>query len=135
MCLHHSWFTSLSPLFNHCKVILEDDSSIPATSTGCVHVHMHARGRWIMSVLQDILYAPDLSANLLSISHLAHCGTKVHFVGKACHVYDKTKSPILEGKLHNELYIMRMHADGPVTAKVATLVSRPENASDFETPT
>jgi hypothetical protein len=91
---------------------------------------MHARGRWIMSILQDVLYVPDLSANLLSISHLACRGAEVHFISEACHVYDKTKSPILEGKLHNNLYIMQMHVDGPVTAKVATLASCPENASE-----
>ena len=130
MCSHRSWFTSLSPLSNHCKVVLGDDSSILATSTGRVRIRMHAKGRWITSVLQDVLYVPDLSANLLSVSHLARCGAKVHFVGEACHVYDKTKSPILEGKLRNDLYIMRMHADSPVMAKMVTLASRPEDASE-----
>ena len=129
MCSHHSWFTSLSPLSNHCKVILGDYSSIPATGTGHVYVRMHARGRWITSVLQDVLYVPDLSANLLSISHLACRGTEVRFVGKACHIYNKTKSPILEGKLRNDLYIMQMHTDGLVMAKVATLASHLKNAS------
>jgi hypothetical protein len=130
MCSHHSWFTSLSPLSNHCKVVLGDDSSILATGTGCVRIRMHAKGRWITSVLQDVLYVPDLSANLLSVSHLARRGAEVCFVGEACHVYDKTKSPILEGKLRNDLYIMRMHADSPVMAKMVTLASRPEDASE-----
>jgi hypothetical protein len=130
MCSHCSWFTSLSPLSNHCKVVLGDDSSIPATGTGRVCIRMHTKGRWITSVLQDVLYVPDLSANLLSVSHLAHCGTEVCFIGEACHVYDKTKSPILKGKLCNDLYIMQMHADSLVMAKMATLVLHLENASE-----
>src|SRR6266851_1184043 len=129
MCSHHSWFTSFNPLSNHTKVVLSDNSSIPAIATGHEHIHMHAKGRWITSVLQDILYVPDLSTNLLSVSHLARRGAKVRFVGKACHIYDKAKTLILEGKLHNNLYIMRMHADGPITAKVVTTTPHPENAT------
>jgi hypothetical protein len=130
MCSHRSWFTSFSPLSNHTKVVLGDDSSIPAIGTGRIRVCMHAGGKWITSVLQDVLYVPELSTNLLSVSHLARCGAKVHFVGKTCRVYDKTKTLILEGQLRNDLYIMRMHVDGPVTAKVATTVPHPKNGTE-----
>jgi len=34
MCSHHSWFTTYSPLSNQTKVILGNDSSIPAIGTG-----------------------------------------------------------------------------------------------------
>jgi len=84
---------------------------------------MHAKGKWVRSVLQDALYVPDLHGNLLSVSHLARRGTEVPFVGEACHVYDKAKSLILEGKLRNDLY-MHMQVDGPVTAKVTVLDMR-----------
>jgi hypothetical protein len=52
----------------------------------------------------------------------------VRFVGEACHVYDKGKSLVLEGKLCNDLYVMQMRPDGPITAKVVTVASNPENA-------
>ena len=127
MCSHRSWFTMYSPLSNQTKVILSDDSSIPAISTGRVCVRMNAKGKWVTSVLQDVLYVPDLSTNLLSVSHLTCCGAEVRFVGEACHVYDKGKSLVLEGKLRNDLYVMQMRPNGPITAKVATVVSNPEN--------
>src|SRR6266851_7780010 len=129
MCSHRPWFTSFNPLSNHTKVVLGDNSSIPAIATGHVHVHMHTKGRWIISILQDVLYVPDLSTNLLSVSHLTHCGAEVCFVGEACRIYDKAKTLILKGKLRNDLYIMRMHADGPIMAKVATTTPHPENAT------
>ncbi len=75
---------------------------------GHVHVYMNAKGKWITSILQDVLYVPDLSTSLLSVSHLAHHGTEVCFIGKACCVYNKGKSLILEGRLCNDLYIMQM---------------------------
>jgi hypothetical protein len=113
--------------------MLGDDSSIPAIGTDCVHVHMHVRGMWITSILQDVLYISDLSTNLLSVFHLACHSTKVCFIGEACYTYNKAKLLILEGKLRNDLYIMQMHVDGLVIAKIATLTLLLENAS--ETPT
>jgi hypothetical protein len=88
---------------------------------------MYAKGKWVTSVLQDILYIPDLSTNLLSISHLAHYGAEVHFVNEACHIYDKGKLLILEGKLCNDLYVMQMHPNSPITAKMVTTASCPDN--------
>jgi hypothetical protein len=78
---------------------------------------MNAKGKWVTSALQDVLYMPNLSTNLLSVSHLACCSAEVRFVGEACHVYDKGKSLVLEGKLHNDLYIMHMRPDGPIMAR------------------
>jgi hypothetical protein len=89
---------------------------------------MNTKGKWVTSVLQDVLYVPDLSTNLLSVSHLAHHSTEVCFIGEACYVYDKGKSLILEGKLRNNLYVMQMCPNGPITAKVVTIILNPENA-------
>jgi hypothetical protein len=80
---------------------------------------MFANGRWINSILQNVLYVPDLYGNLLSVSHLAQCGAEVHFLSEACQVYDQCKSLVLEGGLCNNLYIMNMQVTDYVTAKVA----------------
>jgi hypothetical protein len=121
---------SFSPLFNHTKVVLGNDSSILAIGTGCVHIHMHTRGKWIMSILQDVLYVSKLSTNLLSVSHLARHHAEVRFIGETCHIYDKAKTLILEGWLCNDLYIMRMHVDSPVTARVATTTPHPKDRTE-----
>jgi hypothetical protein len=123
MCSHRSWFTSFTPLSNHTKVVLGDDSSIPATGTGRIRVRMYAEGKWIKSVLQDVLYVPDLQGNLLSVSRLTSRGAEVRFVDKSCQVYDRQKSLILEGNLQNDLYVMRMQANR--VAKLATLDTQP----------
>ncbi len=88
MCLHQGWFTHFTLLSKHTKVILSDDSSIPAMGTGCVKVHMFTKEKWIKSILQDVLYILDLYGNLLSVSHLAWHGAKVCFLRENCHMYD-----------------------------------------------
>jgi hypothetical protein len=80
---------------------------------------MFANGKWINSVLQDVLYVPDLHGNLLSVLHLTCRGAEVHFLREDCHVYDRRKSLILEGGLWNNLYIMKLQVIGPVTANIA----------------
>jgi hypothetical protein len=82
---------------------------------------MLANGKWINSILQDVLYVPDLYGNLLSVSHLAWHGTKVRFLGKACQVYDQRKYLILEGGLCNNLYVINMQVTNYITANMAHL--------------
>ena len=80
---------------------------------------MFANSKWINSVLQDVLYVPDLHGNLLSVSHLVRHSAKVCFLGEDCHVYDRRKFLILEGGLRNNLYVMKLQVSSPVTANVA----------------
>ena len=121
MCLHQTWFSHFTPLSRHTKVVLGDNSTIPAIGTGCLNVRMFAKGRWINSVLQDILYVLDLYGNLLSISHLMRHDAKVCFLGEDCHVYDQCKSLILEGGLCNNLYIIKMQVANLVATNIAIL--------------
>ena len=120
MCSHHSWFSYFAPLSWHTKVILSDNSTIPATGSGHLNVKMFTNGKWSNTVLQDVLYVPDLHRNLLSVSHLAWHGTNVLFSSKACQIFNHRKSPILKGGLHNNLYIKNMQVTNYVTADMAT---------------
>jgi len=121
MCSHCTWFSNFTPLSQHTKVILGNNSAIPTVGSGCLNVKMLANGRWIDSVLQDVLYVPDLHRNLLSILHLVQCGTEVLFFGESCQVFNHCKSLILEGGLHNNLYVMNMQVADYVTANITSL--------------
>jgi len=129
MCSHHSWFSYFAPLSWHTKVILSDNSTIPATGSGHLNVKMFTNGKWSNTVLQDVLYVPDLHRNLLSVLHLAWRGADVLFSGEACQVFNHHKSPILEGGLHNNLYIMNMQVTDYITANVATFSPQLMNAN------
>jgi len=108
ICLHQAWFSHFTPLSRYMRVILGDNSTIPAIGSSCLSIRMFANSKWINSVLQDILYMLDLHGNLLSVSHLACCGAKVHFLGEDCHIYNRRKSLILEGGLCNNLYVIKL---------------------------
>ena len=119
ICSHQAWFSHFTPLSHHMRVVLRDNSTIPTMGTGHLNVRMFAKGKWINSVLQDVLYMPDLHGNLLSILHLMCHGAEVCFLGEDCHVYDQCKSLILEGGLHNNLYVMKMQVADLVATNVA----------------
>ena len=69
MSSHRHWFRQFSPLPKPIKVVLGDNSSIPATGQGRILIRMNTGDGHRNAVLQDILYVPDLSGNLLSVSH------------------------------------------------------------------
>ena len=74
------------------------------------------------AVLQDVLYVPDLSGNLLSVSHFAHQGTEMHFVGKGCQILDQHKEITYISHLQGNLYTMDIKV---LTAESAKLTSVP----------
>jgi len=124
MCSHHTWFSNFTPLSQHTKVILGDNSAILTMGSSCLNIKMLTNGKWIDSVFQDVLYMLDLYGNLLFISYLAWCSAEVLFSGKACQVFNHHKSLILEGGLHNNLYIMNMQVTDYVTTNMASLSSQ-----------
>ena len=106
MCAHCDWFHHYSPLHSPMDVVLGDDSAIQATSAGRIPVLMHAEGKSLPAVLQDVLHVPELHGNLLLVSHFAKRSSKIRFVGKGCSILDQRKTVAYEGNLHGNLYIM-----------------------------
>jgi len=105
MCLHQAWFSHFTPLSQHMRVILSDNSTIPAIGSGCLSIRMFANSKWINSVLQDVLYVLDLHGNLLSVLHLTCHSAKVCFFREDCHIYNRKKSLILEGGAYATTFI------------------------------
>jgi len=84
MCSNCHWFHQFNPLPNHIMITLGDNSTIPTTGHGRILVRMNAGGHYKRIMLQDILYIPDMGGNLLSVSHFACRGAKMHFKGEGC---------------------------------------------------
>ncbi len=119
MSSHRSWFHSFTPLPTPIRVILGDDSSIDATRTGQIHVHMKANGQWHPAILRDVLFVPDLHGNLLSVTHLTHCGAHIQFSGQACHISDQRGDRTCDGHLQGNLYLMEIRTVVPESANIA----------------
>jgi len=130
MSSHRSWFHSYTPLTSPIDIVLSNDSSILATSVGRISIHMHANGKTHPTVLQDILYVPELHRKLLSISQLTCRGTEVHFVTNQCHIWTSARNWCCKGNLHSNLYVMDMTVTLVDLAHIVTVDTFPAEGDD-----
>ena len=108
MCAHHDWFHYYSPLINPIDIVLSDNSTIQATGISHISVCMHAKGKSLPTVLQDVLYVPELHGNLLLVSHFAKHGSEMWFVREGCSILNQHKQVACKGDLHGSLYVMQI---------------------------
>ena len=118
MCSNRSWFTDFSPFVPPVKVTLGGRSRVLTTGTGTVPVRMRADMRWHSAELQDVLFVPDLSCNLLSVARLTQRGAKVQFLGDGCQFYDRRGQLTCEGHLQGNLYLMDMQPTSPKASRI-----------------
>jgi len=92
---------------------------------------MHAKGKSLPTVLQDVLHVPELHGNLLSVSHFAKHGSEMWFVREGCSILDQHKRVACEGNLHGSLYVMRITTiSTSESAHIAVLDSFPAEGED-----
>src|SRR6266403_4176746 len=131
MCSHHDWFHSFEVFKSPTHVILGDNSTIPATRSGRVHVHFPAKGKWHCAILENVLYIPELHGNLLSVHQLAKCGARLLFEHTACQILGGSNDVLAEGKSHGSLYTMTADVIKPPTALVALLDAFPSEGENM----
>ena len=131
MCAHRNWFHHYSTLASPMDIVLSDDSTIQATGVGRISVHMHAEGKSLPMVLQDVLHVPELHGNLLLVLHVAKRGSEMRFVREGYSILDQHKWVACEGDLHGNLYIMRITTlPTSESAHIAVLDSFPTEGED-----
>ena len=130
MCSHRDWFRYYNSLASPIKIILGDNSSIPAIGQGRIIVNMNAGSHRNRVILQDVLYAPDLGGNLLSVSHLTRRGAEMRFKGESCGILDQHKACMCLGNLHRSLYVMDMEVETQEHAKIALVTHFPSKGDD-----
>lgn len=87
-------------------VIIGDGQSIDAIGIGHMQIEVHiGDGNYRCTILQDVYYMPNLSANLLSVPRLMKQGLEVTFNGSTCKILANGKVAALARK-QNSLYIL-----------------------------
>jgi Reverse transcriptase (RNA-dependent DNA polymerase)/GAG-pre-integrase domain/Integrase core domain len=131
------WFRHYTPLAKPIKVVLRDDSAIPAVGIGRLFVRMYTGSQWTRAILQDVLHVPDLHGNLLSVSHFDCRGHEVRFADNGCQLLDKSSNLICVGHLQGNLYTMDIKVSGTDTARVAHIDEFPSEGTELSdcTPT
>jgi len=55
--------------------------------------------------MEEVLYVPQLSANLLSVAKIAAVGNKVQFDGINCRIYNSRGQKLLQARARNGVYV------------------------------
>jgi Pol polyprotein len=124
MCCNHSWFGQYSPLSPPIDIALGDSSLVPAIRIGCIHMHTWDRDKWIDTILQEVLFVPDLHGNLLLVAQLTSCGMEISFIDDHCWILQWGQVTCLE-TCESGLYVMHIHTPGVMTAYIAATKDLP----------
>jgi hypothetical protein len=90
-------------IVNNKRITLADESFITSEAIGDVTIkndHTHA------IILKNVLYAPDLKDNLISVSKLTEDHTRVIFDENECKIYDHKDDVLLKAIRKNDFYIV-----------------------------
>lgn len=98
MCTHKHWFSSLKPY--QTEIFVANNAKVLSKGIGTVRI-MTSSG---FKVIREVLYVPDLSTNLISVSALTGMGLQVNFLDKICNITGANGNQLLTGKLVNGLY-------------------------------
>ena len=105
ICNDCKQFLQLYPLKNSLEVVLGDGHKLTAVAQGTVKVLMkygHQGSR--KCILHDVLYIPELSYNLLSVSKAVERGNSIKFGKSSCIIRDSNNKPIAVAEKIGGLY-------------------------------
>lgn len=127
MCNDKSVFDRLKTLECPLKITLGDGRGVEATQQGNVQLVMQVGRKSISCTLHDVLWVPDLSFNLFSISKASEKGASATFIGEKCSILGRNKNVVAVARRINGLY----HLDH-VKRTSRAMVSKKEGNSDLD---
>ena len=105
ICNNRKQFVHLYPLKHSIEVKLGDGRILMATAQGDVSLRMkYGSNKSRKCTLYDVLYVPELSYNLVSVSEAVEKENTVKFSDFGCTIRDKKGRPVAEGTKVGGLY-------------------------------
>lgn len=87
------------------SIKVANNSSVTVQKMGNVDLNLCCNDGKVKTVqVRDILYIPELSTNLLSVSQLVKNGCQVNFHETGCNIYNKEKQLVATARLTNNMY-------------------------------
>lgn len=83
---------------------------LPVENMGKVNLLINGNEQTKIQV-REVLYIPQLAANLLSVSAIVKNGCKVNFRDKGCDIYDQNNKFLCSATLINNLYQLNTHRE------------------------
>ena len=122
ICYQRSAFVSVRRLNQPVSISVADGRMIPANAIGDINIDVCCAitHQWSTITLNDVLFAPDLKMNLLSVSRLTHDCMIVTFVNNQCQISDKDNRVIASSiKDMSDLYRLTSRFNYVVSANSA----------------
>ena len=127
MCNDRKLFVDLND--KNEEVELGDGYTVAVKGSGRIKMEMEIPGRKTkLCMLSEVLYVPDLSYNLMSVSKMVKNGKGIEFKGDSCLIVDKNGDKIGEARNHGNLYYVQCRCIGLET----TLRVREKNYSSIK---
>ena len=104
MCNDKEQFDNLTMLDIPERIKVGDGFYLTATMQGNVKLSLNIDGNIKSCTLREVLYVPELSYNLLSVSKATDAGMLVLFQGDTCEIRNKKGKVILQASKHRGLY-------------------------------
>ena len=112
MCNDDKLFVELRSLKQPLEVTLGDGCAVEATGQGTVVLEMASTsGKTSRCKLHEVLYVPDLSYNLLSVSKAAEAGKVVEFGEISCRILHANRKLITTATRVGNLYYLNCLTD------------------------
>lgn len=107
MSMRDDWMSSQSPKPID-KIFVANNSSMVVESAGRVLVNVDRNGKHCAVPINDVLFVPGLSINLLSISQIVKKGHTVVFDNDGCTVVDSNGHLVVTGRHVHGLFLLNL---------------------------
>ena len=110
MCFEKSAFKELVPLQQPRKIVLGNGQITEATHIGRVELELQTREFVSTAILSNVLYTPEVTTKLFSVSSCIAAGNKISFTSNRVEIRNKEDHLVGEGSLVNGLWKLLTHS-------------------------
>lgn len=115
MTNRRDWFINFEKFKNPLEILIADNSTILAYGSGSI--------KTTVGTMQEVLFMPDLSSNLFSITAATRFNINVHYSNESVTLTDYQGKVIIKGERRDGLYILEFEIIAPENECV--FVARP----------
>src|SRR5258708_14917449 len=88
-CPHQNWFDqdTLIDLETSIPITVGDGQSIQAMAMGTIRIIMNINGEWLPATIPNVLYVPNMSSTLISVTNLTEREHTLYFKKEWCDIW------------------------------------------------
>lgn len=101
------------------EIIVANSTSTKVLCTGDLRLATCVKNKQYQIEVSNVLYVPELTTNLLSVSQIIAKGNKVNFNDRGCYIYNAQGICIGEASLENDVYKLKTASSQPLMAAAA----------------